>query len=793
MLKLTFNSILSYLLLSSIIFFGLIPDLRSDERPGVDRPIRIGIYSYLPLNNKKPDGSFEGLFYDLTEYIAEKNEWEREYVYGSFGECLDRLETGEIDLLPGIAYTEERDKLWDYNKENVMASWAVVYAHKSVEANTIVDLNKKRIGLLRRDISAKDFIDLSKRFSIKTEIIYFETLKEQLASLNAGKVDAITTTELHSSSSVELSNFPNIKKTPIIFSPITLQYAAPEGTGNELFERIDEYIAQSRDDPSSEYNLIINKWIGGKTEWQISKYVVIALNAAASIAFVMMIMATALKYQVNKKTKQLQQAKDELEDKVAERTRELSLSNEELKAANQAKSIFMANMSHELRTPLNAIIGFSRILGRQQDSTTDQKEKLNIINRSGQHLLNMINDVLDLSKIDAGKIEVEESTFDVVALVKEVSEMTQSRAQEKGILLNVIAESTNLSHVKADLGKLRQILINLVSNAVKFTDEGSIDIRCVTEPMREDDTRCHIMIEVEDTGSGIDRSQLTRIFEPFVQETDISRRKGTGLGLSISKKYVDVMGGAIEVESEVGKGSLFRVRVPAKISEADDASLLEKDKPQVIGFIPSEKTWKILIVDDNPDNLLLLKHLLEDVGFEIREAHDGAEAVAMVRDESPDLIWMDMRMPIMDGYEATRQIRGLPGGEQVKIAAITASAFKEQRQDIIAAGCDEVVTKPFEAEDIFKTMHRLLEIQFTYEFVGDSNTEQAAAPDLSESMLANLPQDLLQDLDRACLALDEKAISSVITRIEPVAPKIAQSLTELLDNYEIETIRNLLG
>jgi signal transduction histidine kinase/CheY-like chemotaxis protein len=801
MARVPLRNILRYLLLSVLCLGCAVSDLRAEERPGIDRPLRIAIYTYPPLFNEKPDGGFEGLFYDLTEDIAEQNGWKREYIHGSWAQCLELLEKGEVDLFPAIAYTEERDKLWDYNKEIVMSSWAVMYAHKDIEASTIVELNRKRIGLLRGDLSAQDFVDISKRLGMETENIYYETLREQFDSLNAGRVDAITTTELHISSSVDSNIHPNVKKTPIIFAPITLQYAVPEGTGGELTARIDEYISQSRDNPSSKYNLIIDKWIGGQKGWRISKYIVISLSVAGAIAFIFVIMATILKFQVNRKTDQLEQAKAELENRVAERTRELSRSNEKLKAANKAKSLFLANMSHELRTPLNAILGFSRLLSREENTTASQQEKLSIINHSGYHLLSMINDVLDISKIEAGRVEIQEDTFNLAALIKEISAMIRSQAEEKHLSVSAETETVSFPFVKADVGKLRQILINLLDNAVKFTDRGEVTIRCSSEPTDESPNLCQIVIEVEDTGPGIDLERKAKIFEPFVREADESIRKGSGLGLSICQAYAHLMGGALEVESELGNGALFRLRLPAEITDEYDAATSAADKPRITGLASSQSTVRILVVDDNRENMLLLTSLLEEVGFSVLEASNGQEAVETFEKESPDFIWMDMRMPVMDGYEATSRIRSLPGGEAVKIVAITASAFKQQRSDILAAGCDEVVYKPFKDNEVFEVMAQLLDIEYRYEkydrqYLYKEEGEEAARKervDLTQEMLADLPGELLQELREATLALNREASLEVIARSAEHAPDTANDLQKLINSFQIGLIRDLLG
>jgi CheY-like chemotaxis protein len=444
-----------------------------------------------------------------------------------------------------------------------------------------------------------------------------------------------------------------------------------------------------------------------------------------------------------------------------------------------------------LRTPLNAILGFSSLLGHDAAALPAQKEKLAIIHRSGEHLLSMINDILDLSKIEAGRIELEENPFDLAALLEEISAMIRSRAGEKGLSFVLETEMVCFPYVNADAGKFRQILINLLGNAIKFTREGGITLRAATEPLPETPTRCQIVVEVEDTGAGIDPARQEKIFDPFVQEQGVSEQAGTGLGLSICRTFTELMDGRIVVESELGKGALFRVRLPAEIVEAADVKTPES-QPRVIGLAPGQKTRRILIADDHTENRFLLKTLLEDAGFAIVETENGKEALDAFQKEAPDFIWMDMRMPVMDGYETVRQIRLHPKGDKLPIVAITASAFRNQRPKILAAGCDDMVFKPFREHEIFEVMARFLGVKYIY-----AEPDDAAAPldatGLTAAMLAELPPELLQDLDKTTLVANREVILKVIERIEEHAPDVAKLLRVLVQNFEIERIRELLA
>ena len=479
----------------------------------------------------------------------------------------------------------------------------------------------------------------------------------------------------------------------------------------------------------------------------------------------------------------LRQHQDHLEDQVRERTAELETARDAAEAANRAKSVFLANMSHELRTPLNAVLGFSELMSRDADATPGQREKLDIINRSGQHLLGMINDVLDLSKIEAGSQDVTLKTLDLQRLIDDLVIMFRLRTDEKGLRFRLERADDVPRHVTTDEGKLRQILINLLGNAVKFTDAGGMVLRLRTT---QEGPRRHLIFEVEDTGYGIPPEDIDRVFEPFVQLTRASERQtGSGLGLTISRKLARLMGGELTVTSQADKGSVFRFEV-----SAEQAMVPETAGPptsQVCGLADGEPGWRLLIVDDKSENRQLMKALLESVGFEVREADGGSTCLDLVAQWQPHLVWMDMRMPVMDGYEATRRIRALPGTAGIKVVALTASAFAEQREAILAAGCDDVVHKPFRAAEIFEALERHLGVRFRYE-----PSEPRDQVTVDEDMSA-LPEIVVAEVRSAALLLDQEAMGKAIARVAELRPALARTLDALAREYHFEEIVERCG
>ncbi len=480
--------------------------------------------------------------------------------------------------------------------------------------------------------------------------------------------------------------------------------------------------------------------------------------------------------------------KDHLEETIQLRTNELRQARDAAEAANKAKSVFLANMSHELRTPLNAILGLSQLMRRDTSLSSPQLETLEIINHSGEHLLKLINDVLEIAKIEAGKLQLEITTFDLHTMAHDMADMMRLRAQQKGLRLELDQSSQFPRYIKGDEAHLRQILVNLLGNAVKFTTEGGITLRLGVKPNKP----LHLVIEVEDTGPGITEEDQKQLFKPFVQLTEGLAQGGTGLGLTIVRQFVELMKGRLSLESVPGKGSLFRVELP--FEAADEAEILQfvsTSPREVAGLAPGQPPHRILIAEDQRDNQLLLSKLMTDIGQVVRIAEDGKQCVELFQSWRPDLIWMDWRMPLMDGAEAARSIRRLHGGDKVKIIAVTASAFKEELSKLQVSGMDDYVSKPFYINEIYECMARHLAIEYLYREAKPVATDTHEA--LTPQRLDSVPEELRQEMRSALKSLDSQRIGNVIERVGEIDPGLAVQLKQIADKFDYPAILVALG
>jgi CHASE2 domain-containing sensor protein/CheY-like chemotaxis protein/nitrogen-specific signal transduction histidine kinase len=553
-----------------------------------------------------------------------------------------------------------------------------------------------------------------------------------------------------------------------------------------------------------------------------------------------------------------------LEQKIKERTLELERettrakqAEEAARTANQAKSTFLANMSHELRTPLNLILGFSQLMSRSSYLPPEHQEHLGIITRSGEHLLSLINQLLDLSKIEAGRITLNETSFDLHYLLDDLQNMFQLKAGNKGLQLLFDRTPDVPLYVRTDEVKLRQVLINLLSNAIKFTKEGGVSVKVKTptfrEPLRgtrrvscagsgssqprgqkskplplgergaspvppsgsvlhEEDAGSEaqhrevvphshavksevnspysLFFEVEDTGSGIAKEELDKLFKPFVQtKTGHQLQEGTGLGLTIARSFVQLMGGEITVSSFVGKGTVFKFDIKVSVVETADIKSQQPTR-RVLALEPNQPSYRILIVDDRWDNRQLLIKLLSPLGFELWEASNGIESIEIWDKYSPHLIFMDMRMPVMDGYEATQRIKATSKGQATAIVAVSAYSLEEERTVAFGVGCDDFIRKPFREADIFDAMHKHMGVRFVYTEATVASTETKVDV-LTRAAFAALPPNLVANLRQAIYKLDVEMMQTFIAQIGELNQPLANAIASLAKDFKYQQLLDL--
>jgi len=474
----------------------------------------------------------------------------------------------------------------------------------------------------------------------------------------------------------------------------------------------------------------------------------------------------------------------QLEAIVAERTSSLRAETERAEAASRAKSDFLANMSHELRTPLNAVLGFVQLMERRAGRDVADREHLAIINRSGEHLLGLINEVLSLSKIEAGLAKRTDAPFNLGRLLRGLGELFQARARSKGLNVRVEVDPSADVTVSGDEGKLRQIVLNLLGNAVKFTDEGGVLLRASWSDGRG-------VVEVEDSGPGIDESELPELFEAFAQ-TESGRRsnEGTGLGLAISRGLARIHGGDVTIRSRRGEGTTVRVEIALPL--ASDAPVRERSRSagRVAGLASGQTPPHVLVVDDSPDNRQLLAELLRTAGCRVTEAAGGAEALAHWRSESIDLIFVDLRMQGMSGLETMRNIRAEEPDRKTRIVVLSASAFDHERTEALERGADAFLTKPFREEAVFAQLENLLGIRFVRE---EAEIVRATDGALRPELLATLPGDLRARLTAAAAGGESNALQTLAAEAAAHDPAIGAELAMLARTYRFDEIEAALA
>lgn len=696
------------------------------------RVVKVGISNYFPVIFKDKDGVAKGFYVDLLTEIAKRENLRFEYHFGTWDQSVEGIKSGKFDLMPGVAYSEERAKFMDFTTNPALTTWGELYALQKSEINGILQLSGKKIGALKDDIFYKSFQELAAKLSVKCQFVEFANTDEVFQAVKDKKVDAGIAGIIFGL--VSQSSY-GLKSTGIVFNPREIFIVTAKGKNRELLQIVDKYLEIWQHQENSVLTQAKQKWLAGSVgtvqimpDWLTKALILLGIITAIAIAFILV-----LKIQVKRTTKQILQREEalrnseeifnqfllhspiyvffkdaqirslklsanyekwlgkpmhdligknmaelfpsdfakkivaddqrilqegkmvELEEEfegkfystikfpfqVADKTQylagftiditdrklaeaDLLQAKEKAEAANRTKSIFLANMSHEIKTPLNAILGFSSLMKAQTDLSESNRKKIETINNSGEHLLNMINDILNMAKIEAGRIKFEKSSFNLQWMVQEVTDMMQNWTNEKNLQIIVDISDNIPDFIETDALKLKQILINLFSNAIKFSENGKI-LLSVDAAEQLDTGEFLVNIKVRDSGIGISEENQLRVFEPFVQVQDLKFQKGTGLGLPICKKYIELMGGKISVESEIGKGSLFILEFPVSVN----TEVSKHKSPKIStksSFIENKVTMNRAMLNSlSPDLKLGLKNAL--VRLDLQSINATIEAI----------------------------------------------------------------------------------------------------------------------------------------------------------------------
>jgi signal transduction histidine kinase/CheY-like chemotaxis protein len=725
------------------------------------------------------DGGIEGFYADIARAILEREGLPYEFVPGTWAEGLERLENGSIDVMVDVAWSAEREKLYDFGEETVFINWGVLYARAGLSPQTFADLQGLVVAGMKGGIHSEGpggILALARQFEVALEYLPVDDYEAAFRAVEEGRADVAVVNRLFG---LEREAGRRLSRTSLVFNPIALKFAFTKGGARtaDLVVRFDRALRELKADKGGAYYKALARWLPGFSEVEsvVPEWMRLALPAVSAALAIGLAFIVILSLEVRKRKRV---------------ERELVRAKEAAEAANKAKSVFLAHTSHEIRTPMNAILGYAQLLASEKGLDERQRGFVRKIAASGEHLLAVINEILDMSKIEAGKAHLEEAPFDLHAALHDAEAMARPAADAKGLSLSLEIARELPRYAIGDEAKFRQVALNLIGNAVKFTSRGGVRVAAGIDPGASG-PGLPVRVEVSDTGPGIEEADLEKVFAPFERGgLGLSFAEGTGLGLSISRKLARLMGGDVSARSEPGRGSVFAFTARLKRSErgwrpAAKGPCADEGEP-----IRLAEPCSVLIADDRESNRDILARMLGGFGFEVLEARDGAEALEVYEERRPRIVLMDLAMPVIDGFEAIRAIRAREAASRLSpafIMAVTASTLEEDRSKVMDAGADGFLRKPFKLPELLAALSGAAKFERGEGCPDDAEALEAEAPPLK---LDGLAPETRKALSEALLIGDLAAFKELARGVEDAA--VRGALVAAASRYDLQALKEAL-